>query len=118
MIATKDGMRTRKASLLFWASCLLALYSISAFSQSQTTGRIRGIVKYPHGAAVIGAEVTVIRLATTEERKVKTDEIGNYAVPLLPPGMYRIIVTANGFKKTDVPSIRVVITETFPLDLN
>src|SRR5437016_7131898 len=32
--------------------------------------------------------------------------------------MYRISVTANGFKKTDVESIRVVITETFPLDLN
>jgi hypothetical protein len=31
--------------------------------------------------------------------------------------MYRVSVTVNGFKKTAVESIRVVITETFPLDL-
>ena len=103
---------------------LLPLFSfvllswISVLAQSPTTGRIAGTVKDPHGARIVGAEITVISLATTEERKVKTDDRGNYAMPLLPPGMYRISVTANGFKKTDVESIRVVITETFPLDLN
>ena len=111
-------MSTRKPMSLFWIGCLLVLCAVSAFSQSQTTGRIAGTVKDPHGARIVGAEITVISLATTEERKVKTDDRGNYAVPLLPPGMYRISVTANGFKKTDVESIRVAITETFPLDLN
>ena len=111
-------MSMRKPMSLFWIGCLLVLCPVSAFSQSQTTGRIAGTVKDPHGARIVGAEITVISLATTEERKVKTDDRGNYAVPLLPPGMYRISVTANGFKKTDVESIRVVITETFPLDLN
>ncbi|PYS58078.1 MAG: hypothetical protein DMF74_24545, partial [Acidobacteria bacterium] len=116
---TTDGqMSTRKPMSLFWIGCLLALCPVSAFSQSQTTGRISGTVKDPHGACIVGAEITVISLATTEKRKVKTNDRGNYAVPLLLPGMYRISVTANGFKKTDVESIRVAITETFPLDLN
>ena len=111
-------MSTINPMSLFWIGCLLVLCPVSTFSQSQTTGRISGTVKDPHGAAIIGAEVNVINLATKEERKVKTDDRGNYAVPLLPPGMYRISVTANGFKKTDVESIRVVITETFALELS
>src|SRR5687767_1722289 len=102
-------MSTRKPMPSFWIGCLLALCPVSAFSQSQTTGGISGTVKDPHGACIVGAEVTVMSLATTEERKVKTDDRGNYVVPLLPPGMYRISVKANGFKKTDVESIPVVI---------
>ena len=87
-------------------------------SQSQTTGSISVIVKDTHSAAIVGAEVTVISLATTEERKGKTDERGNYSAPFVPPGMYRISVRAIGFKKTYVESIQVVITEPFRLDLN
>src|SRR5688500_16430883 len=111
-------MTANKPMSFFRIVCLVLLCSLSVFPQSQTTGRISGTVKDPHGAVIVGAEVTVISLATTEERKVKTDDRGNYAVPLIPPGMYRVSVTANGFKKTDVESIRVVITETFPLDLD
>ena len=103
---------------LFWIRCLLVLYSISAFAQSQTTGRIAGTVKDPNGAVIVGAEVTVKSLATAEERKVTTDEEGNYAVPLLSPGTYRVSVTANGFKKAEIESVRVVITETSTLDVS
>src|SRR5215831_8347141 len=118
MIATRDGMSTRKARLLFWASCLLALYSTSAFGQSQTTGRIVGTIKDPNGAVVAGAEVISKKLATAEERKVTTDAEGNYAIPLLPPGSYRVSVTANGFKKAEIESVRVVITESSTVDVS
>src|ERR687885_1150351 len=70
---TDKQMSNRKAMLLFWVSCLLVLYSISAFAQSQTTGRIAGTVKDQHGAVVVGAEVSVTSLATAEERRVTTD---------------------------------------------
>ncbi len=109
-------MSTRKPKSLFWIGCLLVLCPVSAFSQS-TTGRISGTVKDSLGAVIAEAEVTVISLATTKERKSRTDDRGNYVVPFLPPGMYRISVTANGFKKTDFESIQVGITETFLLDL-
>lgn len=101
---------------LFWIGCLLFLCTVSAFSQS-TTGSIGGIVRDSQGAVIAGAEVTVIRLDTSEDRSSKTDERGNYTVPFLPPGMYRISVTANGFKKTEVEALRVGITETRSLDL-
>src|SRR5437870_2782788 len=111
-------MTGRKAiNLLFLFAYFLSL-SICALGQSQTTGRIVGTVKDERGAVIVGAEVTVTSLATSEERKVTTDAEGNYAVPLLSPGTYHVSVTANGFKKAGIESVRVVITETFRVDVS
>jgi carboxypeptidase family protein len=105
-------MSTRKATPLFWFSCLLVLCPISALAQSQTTGRIIGTVRDPNGAVIAGAEVAVKNLATAETREGTTDGEGAYSVTLLSPGTYRVSVTANGFKKGEIESVRVVITET------
>jgi len=109
-------MSTRKPISLFWISCFLALYAITAFPQSQTTGRIAGTVKDQNGAVVVGADVTITSLATADERKVTTDTEGNYAVLLLSPGTYRVRITASGFNPELFDSIRVVITETTTLN--
>src|SRR5439155_6006838 len=109
-------MTGRKAiNLLFLFAYFLSL-SICALGQSQTTGRIVGTVKDERGAVIVGAEVTVTSLATAEERKVTTDTEGNYAVPLLPPGAYRVRVMANGFSSALFDSVQVVITETTTLN--
>ncbi|HXG94669.1 MAG TPA: carboxypeptidase regulatory-like domain-containing protein [Blastocatellia bacterium] len=105
-------MIASKGFALIIAFCLLALYSAPAFAQSQTTGRIAGTVTDQAGAVISNAEVTVINKATGDERKIKTDESGDYIAPLLPPGSYQVVVTANGFKKAVFDEIRVAITET------
>ena len=110
-------MSTRIIISMFCATCLLAFYSMSALAQSQTTGRIAGTVKDPNGAIIVGAEITVTSLATKEERNRTTDVEGNYNVLLLSPGIYRVSVTANGFKKAET-DVRVVITETSTVDVN
>lgn len=110
-------MIPEKSLHFFWASYILLLCSLSAFAQSQTTGRITGTVKDPNGAVIVGAEVTVTRLATNEGRKVTTDADGNYVVQSLAPGIYRVSVAANGFKKTGIESVRLAITETLEVDV-
>src|SRR5437762_2602985 len=109
-------MTGRKAiNLLFLFAYFLSL-CICALGQSQTSGRIVGTVKDERGAVIVGAEVTVTSLATAEERKATTDTEGNYAVPLMPPGAYRVRVTANGFSSALFDSVQVVITETTTLN--
>jgi hypothetical protein len=105
-------MITGKTIPLLWAGCLLVLCLTSAFAQSQTTGRIAGTVRDANDAVIVGAEVTVTSLATAEERKVTTDAEGDYSVPFLSPGAYRIRVAAGGFNSALFDSVRVVITET------
>src|SRR6202008_3790641 len=113
----QTAMIAGKAIRLFWASCFVVLYSISTLAQSQTTGRIAGTVKDPNGAVVAGAEVTVKSLFTGKERTVATDAQGHYAEPLLAPGEYSLNVRANGFKRSEVESVRVVITESTTVDI-
>jgi len=101
-----------KAAAILLPFAFLVLLSISVFAQSQTTGRIAGTVKDPNRAVIVGAAVTVSSNATAENWKVTTDAEGNYAVPLLPPGPYRVRVAASGFNAALFDSAQVVITET------
>jgi hypothetical protein len=105
-------MFVKKRVALLLVICMIGFNTSSVLAQSQTTGRIAGAVKDQAGAVVSGAEVNVVSRATGEERKVATDDGGNYTVPLLAPGLYQVSVTANGFKKTVFADVRVAITET------
>jgi hypothetical protein len=86
--------------------------SSSALAQTQTTGRISGTVKDQHGALIVGARVTVISEATGKERKVTTDAAGSFSVAFLPPGVYPVSITANGFNTFNANAVTVDITET------
>src|SRR5712691_3932920 len=106
----------RKAAAILLPFAFLVLLSISVFAQSQTTGRIAGTVRDPNSAVIVGAEVTVSSNATAEERKIITDNEGNYSASLLPPSVYRVKVTASGFA-TAFLDARVFITETTQVDM-
>src|SRR5262249_19208418 len=94
---------------------LYLLPALSLFAQNQTTGRIAGTIKDPTGAVIAGAEVTVVNRATGDQRIVTTDEQGSYIVPLLPPGIYQVNITAKGFKRVSIENVQVSITETTSL---
>src|ERR1051325_9812426 len=102
--------------LLFLAFFLSPPASLHGPAQTQTTGRIAGSVRDQSGAFIPHAQVVVVRLTTGEERRTATDMAGNYAVALLPPGGYRVSITADGFKKTLFDNVTVAITETTRLD--
>src|SRR5262249_46659251 len=67
-------------------------------------------------AVIVGAEATITSVATAEQRKVTTDNEGNYAVPLLSPGAYSVRIAASGFSSALVDSVQVNITETATVD--
>src|SRR5436853_5313535 len=105
-------MNVRRAATLITVLFL----SSSAFAQTQTNGRITGTVKDQNGALIAGAEVITTSKATGEERKVTSDDAGSYSVSFLPPGGYRLRISANGFELKVFPDIRVSITETTNLN--
>ena len=105
-------MNTRYGTTSIFAICLSAIFTLSVFAQSQTTGRIAGTVRDEKGAVIRGAEVTIANKATGEARIAVADEEGDYIISFVPPGVYQVSVKANGFKKAVIDNIRVVITET------
>ncbi|HEX5708793.1 MAG TPA: carboxypeptidase-like regulatory domain-containing protein, partial [Pyrinomonadaceae bacterium] len=100
----------RLASVMLLASALAA----AALAQG-ATGQLTGTVSDPQGGRVAGASVVVTSLDTGAARAVETDGDGNFAVPLLPPGRYKVEVSAQGFGRILVESAIVNVTQTTTL---
>ena len=91
----------------------LAVLSLAGLALGQgATGQLTGRVEDAAGAVVPGASVTVTNLATSAQRQATTGEEGSFAVPLLPPGRYKVEVSAQGFKRVLVEEVEVNVTQT------
>ena len=88
------------------------------YSQGAQTGGITGVVSDPSTALVKGATVDIISEATgTSVRNITAGDDGTYSATLLPPGQYRLEVTAANFKKAVVSGVQVRIQETTRQDV-
>jgi hypothetical protein len=96
--------------------CVL-LVGASERAAGQTTGRITGVVKDSSGGVIVQAEVRAVNEATGEEWEAVSDEVGNYTFVLLPPGLYQLEVSANGFKTAVSENVPVRITETTAINV-
>jgi hypothetical protein len=88
------GSRNFVVSALLAVACAAGL-----FAQSNVNQQISGQVSDPTGAVLPNASVTVADQGTGLTRNVKTNQTGNYVVPNLPTGKYRVTCDAPGFKK-------------------
>src|SRR5262245_11128453 len=70
----------------------------AAYAQIAGTGTIRGTVSDPSGAIVPGAIVSVTNLATGVETRREATSAGLYVIQPLPAGVYKVTVTAQGFR--------------------
>ena len=105
--------KTSGAVRCFFALATVLIMIGSALAQGGSTGAISGSVKDENGAAVPGAQIAVVNAVTgVTERNITSDSGGNFIVTQLPPGSYRLVVTATGFSKAELPDIRVRVTET------
>jgi hypothetical protein len=91
----------------------------SVFAQAGGT-TIRGTVKDPQGNLVAGATVTITDPAKNFTRTQQTNDEGGYFFTAIPPGTYKLDVSAPGFKTAsasglealvDTPSVRDVQLE-------
>ena len=93
----------------------LALLLMLALFPQGDTGQLNGTVVDANGAAIVGANVKLVSKSTSQVREVATRDSGGFAFTLLPPGNYKIEVTANGFRTTVVEDVRINITQTTTL---
>ena len=99
-------------------ACLcLVLTLVSAVQAQKTSGQITGTVLDQSGAALPDTTVTVTQVGTGLSREVKTNQDGNYSVPDLPVGVYRISAAHSGFKEGIVDSVTVNVSTTTRQDL-
>ncbi len=90
---------------------VLALSGNSALAQSQaTTGNIEGRVVDPNGAAVPNVTVTATSQDNGFEKSANTSSDGNFILPLLQPGNYRVVTAAaQGFGAATYENVIVTV---------
>jgi hypothetical protein len=69
------------------------------------TGTVLGTITDTTGAAVPGTTVTLTNLGTGLTRTAASDAAGEYTVPSLPTGKYRLVAELPGFKTVTIPDI-------------
>jgi hypothetical protein len=95
---------------------MLAVFALPTFAQTNK-GAITGTVTDQNGGTVAGATVTVTNVETNAEKSTTTSDDGNYEVPLLEPGNYRVAVSAANFSKTIQENVRLETGARQPVDV-
>ncbi|MBI4908959.1 MAG: TonB-dependent receptor [Acidobacteria bacterium] len=75
------------------------------------TSTIAGVVTDDTGAIVPNCKVIATLPATGQQRETVTSNLGEFVVPQLAPGSYRLSVTAPGFQTAVVENITLNIAE-------
>lgn len=111
-------MKYRRVAAQFFSLVALSLtLTVSAASQTGK-GTVVGTIKDPNGALVTGAKVTATNTATGETREATSDDDGNYTIPNLEPGKYRVSVDASGFQSVVFEEVTVETNARQALDVN
>lgn len=106
--------RINPLSLLLSAVVLGSICSI-AVAQS-VNSRVSGTVKDTAGAVVPGAKVTLVDVATKDQKEASTNEDGGFTINEVRPGTYNVVVEGSGFKKLNVTNVEVHVDT--PVALN
>src|SRR5262245_36124326 len=96
---------------------LVSVLMIRTALAQTPTGTIAGVVRDPSGAAVPGAQVHAINIATGLLRGSVSSGDGNFSLPSLPGGQYRISAESSGFQQV-VRSVTVEAGGTTTADLD
>ena len=78
--------------------CAMILVLTGSAAWAQATAELNGRVTDQSGGVLPGVTVTVTQTDTGFSRSAVTDDNGNYAIPNLPTGPYRLEVMLQGFR--------------------
>ncbi|MGA9902767.1 MAG: TonB-dependent receptor, partial [Terriglobales bacterium] len=95
---------------------LLCTLAFPAWAQLDT-GSIVGVVQDKSGAMLPDSKVTVTNLKTGRVYEVQTSSAGQYEVPGLPAGLYKVDVEHTGFKTRVVDKIVLYATDRRAVDV-
>ena len=83
--------------------------SVAPANAQVSKGSVSGSVTDPQGASVLGASVKAISKDTNQEYTSETDSAGLFRLNLLPPGIYRVEVSKQGFRKLVFDNVEVSV---------
>ena len=94
----KATFRSVFSSLIFPLTLFLVCSSPEAHAQAVAVAQVGGAITDSTGGALPNAEVSLIETGKALAHSTVSDSSGQYILPNLPVGPYRMEVKANGFK--------------------
>ena len=113
--------RTLFCRLVSAAVCfatVLILSGIRLNAQTTAVAQVSGTVGDPSGAAVANAQVTMTETDKDVAHTTTTDIHGQYVLPNLPVGPYRLEVKASGFKDFLETGIVLVVNNNIEINVS
>ncbi|MGH9751844.1 MAG: carboxypeptidase regulatory-like domain-containing protein [Blastocatellia bacterium] len=90
---------------------------VTVNAQTSATATITGNIADANSAALAGAEVELSDLSTNQSQKLIANGEGHYSFPRVLPGVYKITVTAKGFRQAVMPSLKVEVAKSYTVNL-
>jgi hypothetical protein len=116
MIGHTKSSTTLGVSLTFFQRTLFTVVALTCFAlmmsgaaAAQASTSLRGTVTDPTGSAVAVARVVLANNEAKTERTATTGDQGGYQFLLLPPGTYRLTVTAQGFQRYEITGVQLLV---------
>src|SRR5258708_4501886 len=98
-------------SLVLLLGATLLGFSTPVLGQA-VNATLLGTVTDSSGAAVANVKVTITETNTGISRASQTNESGNYVLPDLPPGTYKVLAEQPGFKRESRAGIDLIVNST------
>src|SRR5438445_13700773 len=107
LVARRMNMSTMTRNFLLFSLVIASAGLLHA--QGGAYGTILGTVTDNSGAVVANAGVDVTNIGTNVSKHTETTSSGDFTVPYLAQGIYRVTVQSQGFQKSVVDKITVVV---------
>jgi len=114
-MALRDGCRGRSIAT-GWALAL-ALLVLPSLAAAQITSTITGTVTDKQGGTIATAKVQVEGVSLVANFESVTDEKGEYRLPALPAGVYKLTVMKDGFRTGVYDHLEVELNRVLRYDI-
>ena len=104
-------MSMRTFLYLRLAMLFAVLMGTSVLQAQITLSTIRGTAIDPSGAVVANAQIALVNLETSERREIHTNDNGDFEIPGLQRGTYRLTAAHEGFKSFVADQIMLEATD-------
>src|SRR5208337_470843 len=104
-------LRAGVTGVVFLASVLTLM------AQGTSNGTLVGLVTDTSGGVLPSVKVVATNVATNVEYPTVTNSTGNYTIPSLPIGTYRVTAELTGFKRMVYDNVLLEVNQTRRLDI-
>src|SRR5438270_3037423 len=111
-------MNSSIRTIILAAATLAASVGLGIVARAQSvTATLVGTVFDASRAIVPEPKITLTNTGTNETRTVMGNERGDYIIPNLPPGLYRLAAEHEGFRRTVVGEFELLVNQTARVDV-